>query len=338
MLANAKAHRTIAASVLAVILVIAVGGCTRRGGDSDLAQAEETQPKSVRIAEQFGLAYAPLTVVRSRGLLEERLPGTEVEWVQLGNAAAIREAMLAGRLDIGFMGIPPFLIGADRGMEWKVFTGLARAPLNLVTINPAVRNLSDIGPQHRIALPQPGSIQHILLSMASQREFGDPTRFDNQLLTLAHPDAMTALLSGAGVTAHFASPPYVYEELAADGAQSILSGNEAFGGPFTFIVGVSAPGFAEESGGETALRELNAVLAESMALIQQEDSTVVAELAGLYGVPDDKLRTYLGNPELVYTSRVEGLRRFLEAMTEFGYLTSPGLSLDNLTLSEEVLQ
>ncbi len=321
---------------LSLVIMLTLADCS--GRESPSAPSADVLLPTVRIAEQFGLAYAPLAVVRSRGLLEARLPGTEVEWIQLGNASAIREAMLAGRLDIGFMGIPPFLIGADKGMEWKVFTGLSNAPLELVTTEPAVRSLADLTPEHRIALPQPGSIQHILLSMASQREFGDPTRFDNQLLTLAHPDAMTALLAGAGVTAHFASPPYVYEELAANGTQSILSGREAFGGPFTFIVGVASPGFADDAGERAALQALGASLAEAMGLIQQRDSAVVAELAVQYGVSVSTLRTYLDNPELIYISRIEGLGRFLEVMTEFGYLTDQGLRLDNLVLSEEVLR
>ena len=328
--------RTGGVFVLSLVIALTLTDCSRR--ESPNAPSADAPLSTVRIAEQFGLAYAPLAVVRSRGLLEARLPGTEVEWIQLGNASAIREAMLAGRLDIGFMGIPPFLIGADKGMRWRVFTGLSRAPLALITTDPAVRSLADLTPEHRIALPQPGSIQHILLSMASQREFGDPNRFDNQLLTLAHPDAMTALLSGAGVTAHFASPPYVYEELAADGTQSILSGREAFGGLFTFIVGVASPDFGDDTRGRAVLQTLGASLAEAMALIQQRDSTVVAELAGQYGVPVGTLQIYLDNPELIYTSRIEGLGRFLEVMTEFGYLTNQGLRLENLVLSEEVLR
>ena len=67
--------------------------------------------KTVTIAEQYGLAYAPLQIMRSREFYEKLEPGIEIKWVKLGNTAAIREAVLAGEVDLGFMGLPHFLIG-----------------------------------------------------------------------------------------------------------------------------------------------------------------------------------------------------------------------------------
>lgn len=340
-----RSRSRLAAVVLAVIVVLAVmmvlGSCSGReprggsmedaGGPTDASRSTVAAPR-FRIALQFGLAYTPLAVVRMRGLVEDRLPDVEVEWIQLGNAAAIREAMLAGRLDVGFMGIPPFLIGADRGMPWKLFTGLCEAPLALVTRNPALRTLADFTPEHRIAVPQPGSIQHILLSMAAERDLGDPTRFDNQLLTLAHPDAMTALLAGSGVSAHFAPPPYVFEELAAPGAQSVISGAEAFGGPFTFIVGVASGEMAQSGDGLARLEALAGALGEAIGLLASPDASLIADLSGLYGLTPETLRAYLGAPGLRYTLDVQGLDRFAQAMHRFGYLTTPMEEVDTLTL------
>ena len=59
-------------------------------------------------------------------------------------------------------------------------------------------------------------------------------RFDRSLVTMKHPDGMTALLSGA-VDAHFTSPPYIFMETADDGYSTVLSGFDAFGGKFSFI-------------------------------------------------------------------------------------------------------
>jgi len=193
----------------------------------------------LKIAEQFGLAYAPLQIMRCEKLIEKELQEIEIKWVRLGNAAAIREAVLSGNVDIGFMGIPPFLIGRDRGMEWKLFTGLSSAPVGLVTWKTGVQGIKDLGPSDRIALPQPGSIQHILLSMAAGDQLGDPSIFDNQLVTMSHPDGMSALLSKSDISAHFTSPPYIMKELQTEGMRLILDGTEVMGGPYTFIAGVA---------------------------------------------------------------------------------------------------
>jgi ABC-type nitrate/sulfonate/bicarbonate transport system substrate-binding protein len=72
----------------------------------------------------------------------------QIEWVQLGNATAIREAMLARELDFGFMGIPPFLIGLDKGTNWQLIHGLSECPLGLVSFDPNVKSLEDFY-QHR---------------------------------------------------------------------------------------------------------------------------------------------------------------------------------------------
>ena len=54
---------------------------------------------------------------------------------------------------------------------------------------------------------------------------------------MPHPDAMVALLSGSGaITAHFASPPFLYHEKAKPGLHSVLSNYELLGGKATFNV------------------------------------------------------------------------------------------------------
>ena len=131
--------------------------------------------KEITIAEQYGLAYAPLQIMKAKSYFEQLEPDADIEWVRLGNTAAIREAVLAGEVDAGFMGIPPFLIGADNGMKWHLVAGLSVCPLGLVAARG--EDLSDIAPGTRIALPQPGSIQHILLSMAARTGVRRPRTF-----------------------------------------------------------------------------------------------------------------------------------------------------------------
>ena len=63
---------------------------------------------------------------------------------------------------------------------------------------------------------------------------------------MKHPDAMNALLAGREVSAHFASAPYLFLESKEEGVKKILSGREAFGGDFTFIIGVSTEEFYQQ--------------------------------------------------------------------------------------------
>lgn len=45
-------------------------------------------------------------------------------------------------------------------------------PLGLQTNAENIKSLKDIKPTDRIALPAPGSIQHILLAMAAEKNWG----------------------------------------------------------------------------------------------------------------------------------------------------------------------
>ncbi len=295
--------------LMTVCLTLLLAGCQ--------SASDETGQMNLKIAKQFGLAYAPLTIMESQDLLKKHAPDLTVEWVQLANTAAIREAILSDELDVGFMGIPPFLIGADNGMGWKIFTGLSRAPLGLMTSNPEVQSLSDISETDRIALPQPGSIQHILLSMAAKRELGSAVYFDNQLVSMKHPDGVQMLMSDSEITMHFTSPPYIFTEKEG-GMHEVISGDEAFGSPFTFIVGAMRDGM--ESSPEV-IEAVRLALSDAMAFIEEHPEETLDILSQQYGIEKEKLRSYIYVNDMVYTPEVEGLETFIDFMVDEAYLT-----------------
>ncbi|HAK47460.1 MAG TPA: ABC transporter substrate-binding protein [Spirochaeta sp.] len=294
-----------------------------------------SREKSVTIAEQYGLAYAPLQIMRAQGYFEQSAPELEINWIKLGNTAAIREAVVAGEVDLGFMGLPPFLIGADHGMDWKLIAGLSICPVGLVAGDAIAEGrdssgLDAVNPSHRIALPQPGSIQHILLSMAAEREYGDAARFDDSLVTMKHPDGMTALLSGA-VDAHFTSPPYIFLENDAEavdgsGFQTVLSGFDAFGGEFTFIGAMAAGGFIEDDA--ELLEAFLQAIEQSVDFINNSPEEAAGLLSASYDMPAGQILSYISREDMKYTTEIFGLERFIEFMNEQGYLSGEITSAD----------
>jgi NitT/TauT family transport system substrate-binding protein len=349
--------------LIGVLLLLAgsLTGCGGNGGDRNTladdrgrsgGANEATETASVpvlRVAEQHGLAYAPLALIRTAGDTSRSDESTDtgdstelrIEWIRVNNAAAVREAMLANRLDVGFMGIPPYLIGRDTGTGWRAFTGVSRAPLGLVTIDPGIPDLETIAApdaSYRVALPQPGSIQHILLAIALDRRFDDPTRLDHRLVSLGHPDGMSALLAAGGdISAHFTSPPFLFEELRHPTATLLLSGEDAFGGEFTFIIGVLRPELAPEAPAVVAFRNrLQAAIGDITRLqLELRDSSGVAGtelspsstrtlgfLADAYEIDTDALRRDLAEEGLVYEQTIRGMDRFRSRMHDFGYISA----------------
>lgn len=277
-----------------------------------------SKENEITIAEQYGLAYAPLQIMREKAFLEELESGLNVKWIKLGNTAAIREAVLAGEVDVGFMGIPPFLIGVDNGMEWQLISGLSVCPLGLVADSTVISSFGELSPNHRIALPQPGSIQHILLSMAAEKHNGDSSFFDSGLVTMKHPDGMSALLSGA-VDAHFTSPPYVFMETgASERFRIILSGEEAFGGEFSFIAAMATDDFIRNS--PEHLASFLEALSMSISFINENPEQSAQLLSDIYDLSSDEIFGYITRPGMKYTSEIYGLEQFISFMTAEGYL------------------
>lgn len=301
-----KWMRVVALGLLAGLLA---GGCAPRPAG---------EAKTVYIAQQFGTAYVPIALMKEPGLLQKHLPqGVRAEWSQLGNTTAIREAMLAGKADVGCMAIPPFLIGRDGGMPWKICAGISDMPMGLVARNPAYRTLADITPQDRIALPQPGSVQHILLAMAAWREWGQADRFDNQLVTLNHPDGMSALLAGADVTLHFTTAPYLGRELQ-EGMALLLTGQDALGAPFTGIVAVAREAFQQES--PRLYAAFLSALEEAMEQIRTQPRAVAELLAPVYEMSAEELLSEMTAEGAAYGAQVRGLSEFSGFMAQAGYL------------------
>jgi NitT/TauT family transport system substrate-binding protein len=100
----------------------------------------------------------------------------------------------------------------------------------------------------------------------------------------------------------------------------VITGREAFGGSFTFIAGVAREDLVTDAAGRRALDALREALVIAMDLLADPTDELLQELAGLYGVPPDRLSGYLEDPELVYTAEIAGVPEFASAMVRLGYL------------------
>jgi NitT/TauT family transport system substrate-binding protein len=296
--------------IIGMIFSILLSGCGKK------------EEKTLSIGEQFGLAYAPLEVMKSKGFLEaelmERNLDISVQWKKLGNTSAIRESMLSGDLDIGFTAIPPFLIGKDKGMDWRIIAGISKTSVSLVTKDPDLKSISDLKDNHRIMLPQPGSIQHILLMMAAEKGVGRASAYDGQLLSMAHPDGVTAFISGNSDLLHFTTPPYLQEELE-NGGRVLLDGRESFGGDFTFIVGICQERVFKDT---KVYESFKGALVKTMEYMESDKEGTLKILSEAYDYETGELESYLGDGTTTFGTGVEGIDTFVEFMERNGLISS----------------
>ncbi len=192
------------------------------------------EARQLRIVKQPGLGYLQLIVMRETKLLEKRLPGVEVEWRQLTSGPVIRDAMVAGQMDIGSGGVGPFVQAIDKGLDWKTLGALNEMPLFLNCARSDIKSLRDVKGGDRIAMPAIGSIQHVALQMQAEKELGNAKALNAQIVAMSHPDATAAILSKREITCHLSSPPFQYEQLRDGGIHKVFDSYQAAGGPHTF--------------------------------------------------------------------------------------------------------
>lgn len=284
----------------------------------------------LRIAQQFGIAYLPLIVANEKGLVEEEarklgIKPPVIEWLRLSGAAAMNEALISGGLDFATAGITPMILTWDKTRTTAKIIGIAAlgSMANVLTTNnPNIKSLADFTSRDRIALPSVKvGFQPILLQMASDKAFGQFDKLDDLTVSMPHPDATAALLSGKSeITAHFTSPPFVQQQLATGKVKAILNSFDILGGPHTFNVVYATTKFATDNPKTVeafvhALDRANAWIAENPKAaaelyIKAENSKLSTEF----------VEAIIRDPNVRFTTAPEGAKKFADFEAKVGLI------------------
>jgi len=320
-----NSRRKLIALVLCVLLVaMLIAGCGQNKAGAPAAGAAPQQ--EIRIAQQFGLIYAPLLIAKEKQIFEKY--GLKVTWSEYGSGAALREALVANDVDVAFMGIPPFLIGWDKGLPAKIAIGFNTVPNALVTYHPEIKSLKDFKPQHKIGIPAPGSNQHIFLAMAAEKELGDPQALDNNLVALPHPDGAAVLLAQKDIDAHFTTPPYLFEELSRPGYHVVVSDTEALGQAYNLNVGVVTEAYRKTN--PAGYASFIAAVSEATTRVNENKDETAEILAPQFNLSVEKTKEYLNWPGMNFTTAPYGLMSFADFMQRAGYISKTPRKLSDI--------
>ncbi|HKD75637.1 MAG TPA: ABC transporter substrate-binding protein [Ktedonobacterales bacterium] len=188
-------------------------------------------PLTVAIAYQPGMGYAQLILMKQQHILERQFPQTHFIWTVQNNGYNIRNEAIAGHVQVGAGAIGTFIIGWDRGVDWRMLIPLNVLNAWLMTNDPSIHSIRDIKPWMKIAVPSLDSITAMMLRKAALETFGNAYALDANMIAISQPDATKALAAGK-ITLHFATPPYCYQDKAA--GSSVLLQSFDIWGPSTF--------------------------------------------------------------------------------------------------------
>lgn len=291
-----------------------------------LARAELAE---IKVAKQYGISYLPLMLMEDGNLIEKhaRAEGVAVKvtWATFAGGNVMNDALLSNSLQIASGGVGPLvtLWARTRGnLDVRGVGALNSMPLYLVSRDPQVKTVGDLSDRDRIALPAAKiSVQALALQMAAEQRFGpgQQNRFDPLTVSMAHPDAMAALLSGQSeVNAHFGSPPYQYQELARPGMHLVLNNYDVMGGAVTFNVVWTTARFRADN--PKLYAAFVAALDEAEATINR-DRHVAAE--AYLRITHDKdsvedIERMLNDPQTVFTTTPQNVMKYADFMYKIG--------------------
>ncbi len=295
---------------------------------SSPARAETSE---ITIAKEFGIGYLPYMIMEHEKLVEKHakqrdLGNLKVNWKTFGGSGFQQSAIIAGQLEFVSSGVPWFLLLWDKmNGEVKSAGALDSMPLYLNTRDPKVKSLKDFSEKNKIAVPAiKSSVQAMTLQMAALKVFGpgQANKLDTLTVSLSHPDAMTALLSGAGgIDSHFTSPPFQDLELKDPQIHRVLSSYEVLDGAATFIITATTGKFQKAN--PKTFESFVAALEEAQTFIgskKRETAQIYLAMSGDKRLSLEDLVKMLENPEYRFTLVPEGVMKYATFMASTGVL------------------
>jgi NitT/TauT family transport system substrate-binding protein len=294
-----------------------------------LSPAAYAELAEINVAQQYGIGYLSLMVMEEQKLIEKHAKAAgvdvKVNWAKFAGGNVMNDALLSGSLQFASGGVGPLITIWARtkgNLDVKAVAALDSMPLYLNTRNPNVKTIRDFTEKDKIALPAVKvSVQAVTLQMAAEKAFGEGQhgKLDPLTVSLSHPDAQVALLSGASeITAHFSSPPFQYQQLAKPGIRTVLNSYDVLGGPATFNVVWTTSKFRSEN--PKLYDAFVKALDEATALING-DRRAAAE--AYLRIAKDKdsvadILAMLNDPLIVYTTTPQNVMKYVDFMAKVG--------------------
>lgn len=312
---------------MALALCLCVTGClTACGNTNDSAQKE-----TLTIAYQGGIGYAPVHVMEAQNLIQTKYKeatgkDVEVTFQKLDSGADINTGIIGGSIDIGCMGIAPAISAVAKEIPAKILTGLCSQSHGLMTSNPEIKTLSDIG-NEQIALVNIGSIQHILLSMACEKELGDAHALDNNIVKMAHAEGYAALEAGT-YKLHLTSSPYINRERENSAYSEIKAVNETWPDGNTFLVALASTSLQTEN--PELFDVVSECFAEAITFINENEQETAEIVANKLGQDVETTLSDLQDETSMFFGDLNGATQMAEFMYRANFIENE-VTFENLT-------
>lgn len=320
-------------SICLIVLLLAsmvlglFSGCGKQviGGAAD-----DDHVVDISISSSYGTTTS--NIIREYDLLTQYLPeGYTVEWHTMTSASDMRDALVAGSLDIVCTSLPTFIAAYEQGMELALISFAGSVPIGLYGNDESIRSLSDFDEQDRIAAKSKGNNGHIAFLLTCLDELGDAMALDNQIDPIQEADALALLQSSNDIQASiFSFPMDVKAEEA--GLYQICSFNDTidqYGIGSTYFTRI---GYYKDQ--PEVIGAIRAAQQDALKLIETDPEGVAEKLSGVFDLDGEYILAALTQmpPRVEYS----GYDKLAEIMHEIGLIENEPTKFEDLFNYEDI--
>jgi NitT/TauT family transport system substrate-binding protein len=311
-----------------------------------LVRPARAEVSVINLGTQYGLPFLPQMVMEDHRLIEAHasrlgINGLSVGWRTMGGPGALNDGLLGGAIQFINVASPSLATLHDKTFgtpqEVRAVCAVQSMPYILITRNPAVKTIADFSATDRIAVPTVKiSGQAMALQMAAAKLWGFDKydRLDEFTVSMGHPDAMQAVVSGQTVNSHFSVAPFNYYELRVAGIHKVLSSYETDG---RHTNGLQVTTTAFHDANPKICTAVRAAHEEANAFISRQPKAaaeVYLKLTNDKKNSAEDLVAMITDPDIEYTTAPANLMKHAEFMYRVGRLKHLPASWKDLFFAE----
>jgi NitT/TauT family transport system substrate-binding protein len=311
-----------------------------------LAGPASAEVSTINLGTQYGLPFLPQMVMEDHKLIQTHaarhgISDLSVGWRTMAGPGALNDGLVSGTIQFVNVASPSLATLWDKTfgtpLEVRAICAVQSMPYILTTRNPAVKTIADFSAADRIAVPTVKiSGQAMALQMAAAKLWGFDKydKLDEFTVSMGHPDALQAEISGQTVNSHFSVAPFNYYELRVAGIHRVLSSYET-DGKHTNGLQVTTRAFHDAN--PKICNAVRSAHEEANVFIRREPKAaaqVYLKLTNDKKNSADDLVAMITDPDIDYTTAPANLMKHFNFMYKVGRLKHLPASWKDLFFAE----
>ena len=180
----------LAALIMAMLLIFT----TSCSSNTPAGNTTGYTANKIRLAYTFGSVGFIACLMQEMQLLEKHLPeGIAVEWNHIDSGSEIRDAIIAGQLDITYSNYTTFLITKDKGLPITLVSNGYPVMADLISNDIKFQSIGDFSSTDKILIPSLGSTYEFSMRLLCKEAFADAGYLTNSF-TMSPDDTMITQL------------------------------------------------------------------------------------------------------------------------------------------------